>query len=142
MEHVDKEDLEALKNKNFDEDDFKRVGHPEKFFVSTRDFPELIKEKSGSKVMLIIKGEICGVDKEYGDNVMIPLDIYEAALVHGKISSKDKTKVSSAFREVKENEPKIVSHTREKYGSQKAKEQMMAIALSKARKMGVKIKNY
>lgn len=45
-----------------------------------------------------------------------------------------KEKVKAAFDEVSKNEPKIVAHTRAKFGAKDAQKQKVAIALSKARK--------
>lgn len=39
-----------------------------------------------------------------------------------------------AFHEVYQNEPKVVGHTREKFGAERAQKQKIAIALSKARR--------
>lgn len=44
--------------------------------------------------------------------------------------------VERAFSEVEHNEPKIVAHTREKFGEKRAEKQKVAISLSKARKAG------
>ena len=43
--------------------------------------------------------------------------------------SKEKT----AFKEIKENEPEIIGHTRRKFGKERARKQAVAIGLSKAR---------
>jgi hypothetical protein len=53
--------------------------------------------------------------------------------------TKAQKKVHAAFREVHEDEPGIVAHTREKYGKEAAEKQRVAIALSKAREAGAKI---
>jgi len=50
----------------------------------------------------------------------------------GRYGSAGATK--KAFKEVHANEPKIVAHTRKKFGDIRAKKQIVAIALSKARK--------
>ena len=51
----------------------------------------------------------------------------------------DKSITAEAFHEVKHNEPKIVGHTRRKFGASDAAKQRVAIALSKARKAGASI---
>ena len=51
---------------------------------------------------------------------------------YGRYGSAEATK--KAFKEVHTNEPKIVAHTRKKFGDIIAKKQIIAIALSKARK--------
>lgn len=48
-------------------------------------------------------------------------------------------RVEAAFHEVAHNEPKIVGHTRAKFGAAQAHRQAIAIALSKARKAGANI---
>lgn len=53
--------------------------------------------------------------------------------------AKDRSIVEAAFHEVKHNEPKIVGHTRRKFGATDAAKQKVAIALSKARKAGASI---
>ena len=53
--------------------------------------------------------------------------------------SSHKTKTEKAFSEVERNEPKIVGETRRKKGKKAAEKQKIAIALSKARRRGVKI---
>lgn len=50
-----------------------------------------------------------------------------------------RTKVEQAFHEVNTNEPGIVAHTRQKYGSRRAAKQKVAIALAKARRAGAKV---
>lgn len=40
--------------------------------------------------------------------------------------------VKSAFHEVSKNEPRIVAHTRQKFGAKDARKQKIAIALHKA----------
>ena len=44
-----------------------------------------------------------------------------------------KGKLSEAFHEVYANEPKIVAHTKAKFGKERARKQMVAIAINKAR---------
>jgi hypothetical protein len=51
----------------------------------------------------------------------------------------DRSITDAAFHEVKHNEPKIVKHTRGKFGASDAARQKVAIALSKARKAGASI---
>ncbi len=46
--------------------------------------------------------------------------------------------IESVGKELKENEPSIVSRTREKYGPQRSRKQKIAIMLSKSRKLGAK----
>ena len=53
--------------------------------------------------------------------------------------SSENQKVQRAFKEVKENEPKIVGQTRRKKGKKAAEKQKIAIALSKARRKNVKL---
>lgn len=48
--------------------------------------------------------------------------------------------VSAAFQEVNQNLPKVVQSTARKFGPDRARKQKIAIALSKARKMGAGIK--
>ena len=54
-------------------------------------------------------------------------------------SAKGKAKVAAAFHEVEEDEPAVVGTTRRKKGAAAAKGQKTAIALSKARRAGVRI---
>lgn len=42
--------------------------------------------------------------------------------------------IEAAFRELKNNPPKIVKRTKKKFGAQRARAQEIAIALSKARR--------
>ena len=51
-----------------------------------------------------------------------------------------KSKVQAAFHEVYENEPSAVASTRKKFGGERARKQKVAIALSKARKAGAKVR--
>jgi len=51
----------------------------------------------------------------------------------------DRAITEAAFHEVKHNEPRIVGHTRRKFGAAKAARQKVAIALSKSRKAGANI---
>lgn len=51
----------------------------------------------------------------------------------------DRSITAAAFHEVKHNEPKVVAHTRKKFGATDAAKQKVAIALSKARKAGASI---
>ena len=51
-----------------------------------------------------------------------------------------KQKIAAAFHEVAENEPAIVAQTRKKSGPAQARKQKVAIALSKARAAGAKIR--
>lgn len=48
--------------------------------------------------------------------------------------------IESAGHEMKMNPPKILAHTREKFGSKRAEAQRVAILLNKARRRGAKIK--
>ena len=48
--------------------------------------------------------------------------------------------LQSVGHELKENEPRIVKHTRRKYGPKRAREQKTAILLKKARKRGARIR--
>ena len=54
-------------------------------------------------------------------------------------SKKGRAKVSAAFHEVEEDEPGVVATTRRKKGAKAARKQKVAIALSKARRAGVRI---
>ena len=54
-------------------------------------------------------------------------------------SAKGKAKVSAAFHEVEDDEPAVVATTRRKKGAKAARKQKVAIALSKARRAGVRI---
>jgi hypothetical protein len=54
-------------------------------------------------------------------------------------SKSDRDITAAAFHEVKHNEPRIVGHTRRKFGASDAAKQKVAIALSKARKAGASI---
>lgn len=42
--------------------------------------------------------------------------------------------------EIKDKPPRILSHTREKYGAEAAEKQRVAILLNKARKRGARVK--
>lgn len=55
------------------------------------------------------------------------------------IGIKTQTKIEAAGHEIKENPPKILAHTRKKFGKKKAEAQKIVIMLSKARKAGAKI---
>lgn len=59
-------------------------------------------------------------------------------------SRKKKTKtrriLEDVGHELKVNEPRIVGHTRRKYGAARARKQETAILLNKARKRGARIK--
>ena len=52
-----------------------------------------------------------------------------------------KGKIAEAFHEVHANEPKAVAATRRKKGSAAAEKQRVAIALSKARAAGARVKS-
>lgn len=54
--------------------------------------------------------------------------------------SKKDSILKEVGHELKVNEPKIVGHTRRKFGAKKAEAQKKAILLSKARELGAKIK--
>lgn len=54
-------------------------------------------------------------------------------------SAKERAKVKAAFDEVTANEPAVVAKTRRKKGAKAAGRQKVAIALSKARRAGVRI---
>jgi len=54
-------------------------------------------------------------------------------------SAKGRAKVAAAFHEVEEDEPEVVGTTRRKKGAAAAGRQKTAIALSKARRAGVRI---
>ena len=56
--------------------------------------------------------------------------------------SKAKTKIvmRGVAHEMKKNPPKILAHTKAKYGAKRAEEQRVAIMLNKARKRGATIK--
>ena len=56
-----------------------------------------------------------------------------------KKETETQKKVKAAFKEVKKDEPSIVTKTRKKEGEEAANKQKIAIALSKARKTGAKI---
>lgn len=51
-----------------------------------------------------------------------------------------KSKVAQAFHEVTTNPPAVVASTRRKFGERRAAKQTVAIALSKARKAGARVK--
>jgi len=57
-----------------------------------------------------------------------------------KKKSKSAIIIEGAGHEMKVNPPKILAHTRAKFGTKRAEEQRIAILLSKARKRGAKIK--
>lgn len=57
-----------------------------------------------------------------------------------KKPTKTRRLVRNAFREVARNEPRAVKRTRRKKGARAAKKQRIAIALSKARAKGAKIR--
>ncbi|MDI6732331.1 MAG: hypothetical protein QME16_00160 [Planctomycetota bacterium] len=50
-----------------------------------------------------------------------------------------KTTLEKVGHEIKENPPKILAHTKKKFGKARAEKQRKAILLSKARKEGAKI---
>lgn len=54
--------------------------------------------------------------------------------------AKSRSITQRTFHEVFNNEPGIVGHTRKKFGAKRAKAQKIAIALSKARRLGANIK--
>lgn len=54
-------------------------------------------------------------------------------------SAKGRHMIAEAFHEVEEDEPEVVAMTRRKHGAKAAKRQKTAIALSKARRAGVRI---
>ena len=54
--------------------------------------------------------------------------------------SKSQAIIHEAGAEMKHNPPKILAHTRAKFGAKRAEEQRTAILLSKSRKRGAKIK--
>jgi len=55
------------------------------------------------------------------------------------IGVKTQAKIEAAGHEIKENPPKILVHTRKKFGKKRAEKQKVAIMLSKARQMGAQI---
>lgn len=55
------------------------------------------------------------------------------------IGIKTQAKIEAAGHEIKENPPKILAHTRKKFGKKRMEAQRKAIMLSKARKEGAKI---
>ena len=57
-----------------------------------------------------------------------------------KKSNYSATILESVGHEIKKNPPKILAHTRAKFGVKRAEAQRTAILLNKARKRGVKIK--
>ena len=59
---------------------------------------------------------------------------------HRKKKSYTAEILEGAGHEMKVNPPKILAHTREKFGAKRAEEQRVAILLSKARRRGAKIK--
>lgn len=58
---------------------------------------------------------------------------------YGPKSKKGRHMMAQAFHEVEEDEPAVVAKTRRKKGGAAAKRQKTAIALSKARRAGVRI---
>ena len=54
--------------------------------------------------------------------------------------TKSRRKIDAAFREVKKNPPARVKRTKRKKGKEAARKQTIAIALSKARAKGARIK--
>lgn len=54
--------------------------------------------------------------------------------------SKSQVIIHESGAEMKRNPPKILAHTRAKFGARRAEEQRVAILLSKSRKRGAKIK--
>lgn len=54
--------------------------------------------------------------------------------------TKSRRKIAAAFREVNRNEPGVVQSTRRKFGARRAAKQKVAIALSKARARGARVK--
>lgn len=57
-----------------------------------------------------------------------------------KKPTKSRRKVNAAFRELKANPPARVKRTKRKKGKEAARKQTIAIALSKARSKGARIK--
>jgi hypothetical protein len=55
------------------------------------------------------------------------------------MAGKQRAILESVGHEMKENPPKILSHTRDKFGSARADKQRTAILLSKARRAGASI---
>ena len=55
------------------------------------------------------------------------------------IGVKTREKLEAAGREIKENPPKILAHTKKKFGKERAEKQRKAILLSKARRAGANI---
>lgn len=55
-------------------------------------------------------------------------------------SSYSASVMESVGHEMKMNPPKILAHTRDKFGAKRAEKQRVAILLNKSRKKGVKIK--
>jgi len=53
--------------------------------------------------------------------------------------AKKRAILQSVGHELKHNPPKILSHTRKKFGAEKADKQRVAILLSKSRKRGANI---
>lgn len=101
MEHTTKSDIQELESKDFSPEDFQRVGHPEHFNIPKYAFPSLAKEEHGSEVMLVIKGKIHKPEMEKDEPMVmddaIHLEIYEAALVHGKkLSYQERKELSSS----------------------------------------------
>lgn len=57
-----------------------------------------------------------------------------------KKSSRSISIIESVGHEMKVNPPKILAHTRAKFGAKRAEEQRVAILLNKARRRGARIK--
>jgi hypothetical protein len=54
--------------------------------------------------------------------------------------TKSRRIVRAAFHELHKNPPKVLKSTRKKFGAERARKQRIAIALSKARRAGAKLK--
>lgn len=56
--------------------------------------------------------------------------------------AKTKRILKSVGHELKMNEPRIVGHTRQKFGAKQARKQKTAILLSKARQRGARVRKH
>lgn len=52
---------------------------------------------------------------------------------------KSRSIVRAAFHETKHNPPKVLESTRKKFGAERARQQQIAISLSKARRAGARV---
>lgn len=106
------------------------------------EFPEAMLFSTvgkARKALKFLKDKNIGDMEKNKPQIIVNSGLENERVLEAKKETRTQKKVKAAFKEVKKDEPSIVTKTRKKEGEEAANKQKIAIALSKARKTGAKI---